>query len=70
LLAAAPVTFFADAGLAGCSATGPDIAWITRPAEPADIAAAIASEIGRHVDYRPVAADGAARAAALLADLL
>jgi hypothetical protein len=29
-----------------------------------------ASEIGRDVDYRPVAADGAARAAAMLADLL
>jgi predicted glycosyltransferase len=37
---------------------------------PAEIAAAIASEIGRDVDYRPVATDGAARAAALLADLL
>jgi pimeloyl-ACP methyl ester carboxylesterase/predicted glycosyltransferase len=31
---------------------------------------AIASEIGRDVSYRPVAADGAARAAALLAELL
>jgi pimeloyl-ACP methyl ester carboxylesterase/predicted glycosyltransferase len=39
-------------------------------AEPSDIAAAIAGEIGRTVDYRPVATDGAARAAALLADLL
>ena len=39
-------------------------------AEPADIAAAIATEIGRKVDYRPVATDGAARAAALLANLL
>jgi pimeloyl-ACP methyl ester carboxylesterase/predicted glycosyltransferase len=39
-------------------------------ASPADIAAAIATEIGREVDYRPVATDGAARAAALLADLL
>jgi hypothetical protein len=28
------------------------------------------SEIGRRVDYRPVATDGAARAATLLADLL
>jgi pimeloyl-ACP methyl ester carboxylesterase/predicted glycosyltransferase len=37
---------------------------------PADLAAAIASEIGRQVDYRPVAADGAARAASLLASLL
>jgi pimeloyl-ACP methyl ester carboxylesterase/predicted glycosyltransferase len=39
-------------------------------AEPAGIAAAIATEIGRQVDYRPVATDGAARAAALLANLL
>ncbi|HEY6309841.1 MAG TPA: alpha/beta fold hydrolase [Streptosporangiaceae bacterium] len=39
-------------------------------AGPADIAAAIATEIGREVDYRPVATDGAARAAALLANLL
>jgi pimeloyl-ACP methyl ester carboxylesterase/predicted glycosyltransferase len=39
-------------------------------AGPPEIAAAIASEIGREVDYRPVATDGAARAAALLADLL
>jgi pimeloyl-ACP methyl ester carboxylesterase/predicted glycosyltransferase len=39
-------------------------------AGPADIAAAIATEIGRKVDYRPVATDGAARAAALLASLL
>jgi predicted glycosyltransferase len=37
---------------------------------PADIAAAIASEIGRDVDYRPVATDGAARAASMLASLL
>ena len=34
------------------------------------IAAAIAEEIGRQVDYRPVETDGAARAAALLAELL
>jgi predicted glycosyltransferase len=39
-------------------------------ATPAEIAAAIATEISRDVDYRPVATDGAARAAALLADLL
>jgi hypothetical protein len=39
-------------------------------AGPADIAAAIAAEIGRRVDYRPVATDGAARAASLLASLL
>jgi hypothetical protein len=37
---------------------------------PGDIAAAIISEIGRQVDYRPVATDGAARAASMLADLL
>ena len=34
------------------------------------IAQAIADEIGRVVDYRPVEADGAARAAALIAELL
>jgi UDP-N-acetylglucosamine:LPS N-acetylglucosamine transferase len=37
---------------------------------PAEIAAAIAEEIGRDVDYRPVETDGAARAAALIAELL
>jgi len=37
---------------------------------PGKIAEAIASEIGREVDYRPVDADGAARAAALIAELL
>jgi len=37
---------------------------------PAEIAAAIAEEIGREVDYRPVETDGAARAARLLAELL
>ena len=37
---------------------------------PDEIAAAIAEEIGRETDYRPVATDGAARAAALIAELL
>jgi pimeloyl-ACP methyl ester carboxylesterase/predicted glycosyltransferase len=37
---------------------------------PAEIAAAIAEEIGRAVSYRPVETDGAARAAALIAELL
>jgi len=37
---------------------------------PADIAAAIATEIGRTTDYLPVTTEGAARAAALIADLL
>jgi predicted glycosyltransferase len=37
---------------------------------PSTLASAIASEIGREVSYRPVPTDGAARAAALLADLL
>jgi pimeloyl-ACP methyl ester carboxylesterase/predicted glycosyltransferase len=37
---------------------------------PAEIAAAIAAEIGREVDYRPVETDGAARAAKLIAELL
>jgi predicted glycosyltransferase len=37
---------------------------------PAEIAAAIAEEIGREVDYLPVPAGGAARAAALIAELI
>ena len=37
---------------------------------PAEIAAAIADEIGREVDYRPVETDGAARAAALIAEVI
>ncbi len=37
---------------------------------PETLAGAIATEIGREVAYRPVETDGAARAAALLADLL
>ncbi len=39
-------------------------------ASPEQIATAIAAEIGRNVTYQPVASDGAARAAAMLADLL
>ena len=39
-------------------------------AGPSDIAAAIGDEIGRDVDYLPVATDGAARAATMIADLL
>ena len=38
--------------------------------DPHTLAAAIAEEIERKVAYRPVETDGAARAAALLADLL
>jgi hypothetical protein len=37
---------------------------------PGEIAAAIAAEIGRDVDYRPVETNGARRAAKLIADLL
>jgi hypothetical protein len=37
---------------------------------PETIAAAIATEIGIDVNYRPVATDGAARAAALIAELV
>jgi hypothetical protein len=37
---------------------------------PGVIAEAIADEIGREVTYRPVEADGAARAAARIAELL
>jgi hypothetical protein len=37
---------------------------------PEAIAAAVAQEIGRPTDYRRVAGDGAARAAAMLAELV
>ncbi len=37
---------------------------------PDAIAAAIAEEIGREIDYRPVGGDGAARAAAMIAETL
>ncbi len=37
---------------------------------PDVIAAAIASELGREIDYRPVQSDGAARAAALIAEMI
>ena len=37
---------------------------------PDELAGAIAAEIGRQVSYRPVETDGAARAAASLAELL
>jgi pimeloyl-ACP methyl ester carboxylesterase/predicted glycosyltransferase len=39
-------------------------------ATPEVVADAIATEIGREVDYRPVETDGASRAAALIAELL
>jgi UDP-N-acetylglucosamine:LPS N-acetylglucosamine transferase len=38
--------------------------------DPESLTAAIVEQLGRPVDYRPVATDGAARAADLLADLL
>ena len=38
--------------------------------DPDEIAAAIVDEIDQKLDYAPVATDGAARAAALLADLV
>ena len=41
-----------------------------RDATPVEIAEAIAEEIGREVDYRPVETDGAARAAGLIGELL
>jgi hypothetical protein len=39
-------------------------------ATPSVIAEAIAKDIGREVDYRPVETDGAARAAAQIGELL
>ena len=44
--------------------------WTSRATAPYEIARAIAEEIGREVDYRPVDAGGAARAAAAIAELL
>ena len=41
-----------------------------RDSPPETVAAAIAQEIGRTVEYRPVATDGAARAAKLIGELL
>jgi hypothetical protein len=38
--------------------------------DPAAIADAIAAELGRPVDYRPVETDGATRAASLIAQLV
>ncbi len=38
--------------------------------DPDGLAEALVTELGRDVDYRPVETDGAARAAALLADLI
>ena len=43
---------------------------LRRPPGPPTSPPRSPSEIGREVDYRPVETDGAARAAALLADLL
>ena len=44
--------------------------WTSTPPRPESIAVAIAEEIGREVDYRPVETDGAASAAALIGELL
>ena len=58
-------------GVSCCSSTGRDTC--RRPGNqtgPEALAQAIAAEIGRPVSYRPVEADGAARAAALLAELI
>ncbi len=52
------------------NATAPVAAWTSTTRPPERIAAAIAQEIGREVDYRDVEADGAARAARRIAELL
>ena len=54
----------------GSIATAPAAGWSFADSPPDVIAAAIAQEIGREVDYLPVGADGAARAAASIAELL
>ena len=54
----------------GWRSTGPGAGWTTPTPTPDALADAIADEIERPVDYLPVETDGAARAAALLAELL
>ena len=44
--------------------------WYPGDSPPEAIAAAIAEEVGREVDYLPVEQDGASRAAARIAELL
>ncbi len=41
-----------------------------RTSDPTDIALAMVAEMGRPTDYRPVEAGGAARAAAMIGELL
>jgi hypothetical protein len=52
------------------SAIGPDGAWTSTPHHSEVVADAIANEIDRAADYRPLEADGARRAATLIAELL
>ena len=54
----------------GSTATGRGGAWTSRRRRRRSSRRAIAEEIGREVDYRPVETDGAARAARLIAELL
>ena len=54
----------------GSTNTAPAGCWTSTLATPDTIAEMITHEIGRQVDYRPVERDGAARAAALIADML
>ena len=49
---------------------GPDGIWITKMCSRIHLAAVIAEDIGTEVDYMDVETDGAARAAAMLADLV
>ena len=68
--AAAPLRAELPRRAPAAAATAPAAASTTTTSRPTSLADAIAAEIGREVAYRPVATDGAARAAALLADLL
>ena len=54
----------------GCSNTNAGRLLDFDAATPDTIADMIAHEIGRQVDYRPVEPDGAAKAAAMIAELL
>ncbi len=67
-LSAAQITVTAMSIGTGFVSTSPT-AW-TATTDPDAIADAIAADVGRTVDYRPVATDGAARAASLIAELM
>ena len=70
LPAAPPLRAAASTSPTDSTATGPAGGWTSTSPPPSVIAQAIAEEIGRDVDYRPVETDGARMAAERIAELL